>query len=87
MNQFIIQFYFQDQAYLADVTELDGLDRAEYAISPRDEQLSERFKSSVIVKDKADAKYHYALPSAPSGTEYMAVLKTALDDFLAKKNS
>ena len=45
MNQFIIQFEFEGRKYQADVTEIDGLDDVQYAISPRDEKLAERFKT------------------------------------------
>ena len=85
MNQFIIQFEFEGRKYQADVTEIDGLDDVQYAISPRDEKLAERFKTNIVEKDKPDNKWHYAFPAAAFGEEYMQSLASGLNEFLKNR--
>ncbi len=78
MNQFTIQFQFEGRDYIADVTEIGGLDDTQYAVSPRDEKLTEKFKTNVIRKVKGNNEYQYALPAAPGGVEFMEALAKGL---------
>ena len=78
MRQFIIQFSFEGKTYSADVTEIDGLDDVQYAVSPKDEQLAERFHTNVIEKDKQDNSWHYDFPSAANGEAYMQAIESGL---------
>jgi hypothetical protein len=82
MKQYIISFEFEGKKCDADVTEIDGLDDVQYAISPRDVQLAERFRTNIIEKDKAENKWHYAFPSSPAGESYMKALKSGLTQYL-----
>jgi len=82
MKQYNIKFNFKGGQYTADVTEIDGLDNTQYAISPRDEELTRRFRSNVIRKDKADGEWHYDFPDKPEGDDYMECLLNALQSFL-----
>ena len=81
MKQFTIQFQFEGQSYIADVTEIGGLDDIQYAVSPRDEKLTERFKTNIIRKVKDNNEYQYALPSAHGGVEFMEALAKGLSAY------
>jgi hypothetical protein len=83
MKQYSIKFNFKGRQYAADVTEIDGLDNTQYAISPRDEELTRNFKSNVIRKDKPDGEWHYDFPNRPDGDIYMDSLLNALQSFLS----
>jgi len=78
MKQFTISFYFEGQFYRADVTEIGGLDDTQYAISPQDEKLAERFKTNVVRKPKDEYEYQYALPEAHDGDAFMESLVEGL---------
>jgi len=78
MKQYIIQFSFEGKIYSADVTEIDGLDDVQYAVSPKDEQLAERFHANVFEKYKQDNTWHYDFPSAANGEEYMQAVEAGL---------
>jgi hypothetical protein len=84
MKQYIIQFDFEGRNYQADVTEIDGLDDVQYAISPKDAKLAERYKTNIIIKDKPDNNWHYAFPSGAKGEEYMESLAMGLNLFIGK---
>ena len=84
MRQFIIQFRFEEKTYQADVTEIDGLDDIQYAVSPRDEQLAVRFRTHVLEKDKDSSQWHYDLPSAANGEAYMQAVAKGLEEALKK---
>ncbi len=82
MKQYSIQFGFRANQYTADVTEIDGLDNVQYAISPRDEALGVEFKTNIIQQDKDDQEWHYIFPTGPSGEEYMESLLKGLRSYL-----
>lgn len=82
MKQYHIQFDFRGKQYSADVTEIDGLDSVQYAISPRDEALGVEFKTNIIRQDKDDQEWHYDFPLRPSGEEYMESLLKGLRSHL-----
>ena len=84
MKQFTINFDFEGQSYTASVTEIGGLDDIQYAISPNDDELTERFKTSIVRKEKAAKDYQYALPIAPGGVDFMKSVVKGLDKFLNK---
>jgi hypothetical protein len=82
MKQYSIQFEFKGRQYTADVTEIDGLDNVQYAMSPRDEALGIEFKTKIIRQDKDDQEWHYDIPLKASGEEYMESLLKGLRIFL-----
>ncbi|HTQ64772.1 MAG TPA: hypothetical protein VMI12_08235 [Puia sp.] len=84
MNQFTINFDFEGKTYTADVTEIGGLDDTQYAISPEDDELTERFKTNIVRKGKSAKDYQYSLPSAHGGDDFMKSLIKGLDEFLSK---
>jgi hypothetical protein len=84
MKQFSIRFQFEGRSYDADVTEIGGLEDIQYAISPKDEKLAERFKTNVIRKLKDGTGYQYSFPesSAGIGKAFMESLAKGLNDYL-----
>lgn len=85
MKQYSIPFDFKGKHYIADVTEIDGLDNTEYAISARDEALATIYKTNVIQIDKDDENWHYGLPASADGDEYMKSLASGLRAHLSKE--
>ena len=84
MKQYTIVFYFTGQFFVADVTEIGGLDDTQYAISQQDEKLAERFKENIIRETKGDDEYQYAIPSDPEGPEFMEALLKGLKKAIHK---
>jgi len=82
MKQFIIRFSFEGQEYAASVTEIGGLDDTQYAISPQDGKLAERFKTTIIRKPKDEEGYQYALPEGLGATAFMESLVKGLEKSL-----
>jgi hypothetical protein len=78
MKQYIIQFSFEGKTYSAHVTEIDGLDDVQYAVSPKDERIAERFRTNLFEKDKQDNSWHYDFPSAANGEAYMQAVVAGL---------
>ena len=84
MKQFTINFEFEGKPYTANVTEIGGLDDIQYAISPHDADLAERFKTNVLRKQKTTKDYQYAIPMDSGGAAFMKSLAKGLDQFLNK---
>jgi len=84
MKQFTINFEFEGKTYTADVTEIGGLDDTQYAISPHDDELTERFRTNIVKKEKTAKDYQYSLPTAHGGDDFMKSLVKGLDKFLNK---
>ncbi len=83
MKQFSIRFNFQGRSYLANVTEVGGLEDTQYAISPKDERLAEQFKTNIIRKPKDGSPYQYSFPDLTNDSKaYMEALARGLDEYL-----
>ena len=86
MKQYLSPFEFEGKSYEADVTEIGGLDDVQYAVSPRDPRLAERFKEVVLQKVAGEKDYLFTIPQSSGGSDFMDSLVHGLDNFL-KKNS
>ena len=82
MKHFIIRFDFEGRNYEADVTEIGGLDDVQYAVSPKDEKLSERFKTNVLRRVKGESNFQYAFPETSGSDEFMESLSRGLMAYL-----
>ena len=82
MEKFIIKFDFEGRTYEADVTEIGGLDDVQYAVSPRDEKLGERFKTNVLRRVKGELNYQYSIPEIPGSHDFIESLSRGLNAYL-----
>ena len=82
MRQFTISFEFESRSHLANVTEIGGLDHVQYAISQNEEDLAERFRTSVIKKLTDEEEFQYSYPPGPGGQEFMESLVKGLEKYL-----
>jgi hypothetical protein len=78
MKQFTIRFDFEGHTYEADVTEIGGLDDVQYAVSPKDEKLAERFKTNVLRRVKGESNFQYSFPETSGSDEFMESLSKGL---------
>jgi hypothetical protein len=82
MKQFTIGFDFEGRNYEADVTEIGGLDDVQYAVSPKDEKLAERFKTNVLRRVKGEPNFQYSFPETSGSDEFMESLSKGLEAYL-----
>jgi hypothetical protein len=82
MRQFTIPFVFEGSSYEASVIEIGGLDHIQYAVSPKDGKLAERFKTVIIKKENDSPDYHYNISESRNGAQFMESLVQGLKTFL-----
>ena len=82
MEKFIIKFDFEGRSYEADVTEIGGLDDVQYAVSPKDEKLGERFKTNILRRIKGESNFQYTISETPGSHEFIESLSKGLKAYL-----
>ncbi len=85
MKNFVIEFEFEGATRSADVMEIGGLDDTQYVISPKDEDIGEKYKSNTIRKLNDGSSSQYTIPAVVGGDEFMQALSNGLDRYLAAK--